>query len=104
MSNNRRKRIYCPNCKSQLREHMNFCFDCGQENNIKRVSIKMLLNDFLSTYYTVNSKLLLTLKLLITKPSFLSIAYLSGRIEGYLRPIRLYVFVSFVFLIKYPFS
>ena len=99
MSNNRRKRIYCPNCKRQLREHMNFCFDCGQENNIKRVSIKILLNDFLSTYFTVNSKLLLTLKLLITKPIFLSIAYLSGRIEGYLRPIRLYVFVSFVFFL-----
>jgi len=99
MSNNRRKRIYCPNCKSQLKEHMNFCFYCGQENNIKRVSIKMLLNDFFSTYFTVNSKLLLTLKLLISKPSFLSIAYLKGEIEGYLRPIRLYVFVSFVFFL-----
>ncbi|NQY27862.1 MAG: hypothetical protein HRT69_00150 [Flavobacteriaceae bacterium] len=40
MANNRRKRIYCPNCKSQLKTHMNFCFDCGQENNIKRVSLK----------------------------------------------------------------
>jgi hypothetical protein len=99
MENNRRKRIYCPNCKSQLKAHMNFCFDCGQENNIKRVSIKILLNDFFSTYFTVNSKLLLTLKLLIIKPGFLSIAYLSGRIEGYLRPIRLYVFVSFVFFL-----
>jgi len=78
---------------------MNFCFDCGQENNIKRASIKMLLNDFFSTYFTVNSKLLLTLELLLTKPSFLSIAYLNGEIEGYLRPIRLYVFISFVFFL-----
>jgi len=99
MANNRRKRIYCPNCKSQLKAHMNFCFDCGQENNIKRVSTKMLLNDFFSTYFTVNSKLFLTLKTLITKPSFLSIAYLSGMIEGYLRPIRLYIFISFVFFL-----
>ena len=99
MENNRRKRIYCPNCKSQLKVYMNFCFDCGQENNIKRVSIKMLLNDFFSTYFTVNSKLLLTLILLMAKPSFLSIAYLKGEIEGYLRPIRLYVFISFVFFL-----
>ena len=99
MANNRRKRIYCPNCKNQLKLHMNFCFDCGQENNIKRVSLKMLLNDFFATYFTVNSKLLLTLKILLSKPSFLSIAYLNGMIEGYLRPIRLYIFISFVFFL-----
>jgi len=99
MANNRRKRIYCPNCKSQLKTQMNFCFYCGQENNIKRVSIKMLLNDFFATYFTINSKLLLTLKFLIIKPSFLSIAYLNGIIEGYLRPIRLYIFISFVFFL-----
>ncbi|PHS07189.1 MAG: hypothetical protein COA88_09185 [Kordia sp.] len=33
----RRKKFYCPNCKNQLKSQMNFCFDCGQENNIKRV-------------------------------------------------------------------
>jgi len=99
MAKNRRKRIYCPNCKNQLKEYMSFCFSCGQENHKNRASVKLLLHDFFSTYFTFDSKLLFTLRLLITKPSFLSVAYLNGMIEGYLRPIRLYIFISFVFFL-----
>lgn len=99
MSKKRRKRIYCPNCSVQLKPHMNYCFNCGQENHNKRVSLKMLFSDFISTYFTVDSKILTTLKYLITRPSFLTSEYLDGKIETYLRPIRLYVFISFAFFI-----
>lgn len=99
MGKRRRKRISCPNCDTQLREEMNYCFSCGQENHIKRVSMKMLSNDFISTYFSADSKLLASLKYLIFKPSFLSLEYLNGKIEAYLRPIRLYVFISFSFFL-----
>lgn len=99
MIKDRRKRFYCPNCRSQLDEDMNFCFSCGQENNIKRVSVKMLLNDIFSGYFTVDSKLFITLKLLISKPSLLSVAYLNGQIETFIKPIRLYIFISFIFFL-----
>jgi len=99
MGKKRRKRVSCPNCSSKLRDDMNFCFNCGQENHIKRVSIKMLAADFTSTYFSVDSKLLQSLKYLLLKPSFLSLEYLNGKIEAYLRPIRLYVFISFSFFL-----
>jgi len=99
MGRKRRKRISCPNCGNQLKEDMNFCPNCGQENNIKRVSIKMLASDFSSTYFTFDSKLFVSLKYLLTKPSFLSLEYLNGKIEAYLRPIRLYIFISFAFFL-----
>ena len=99
MARKRRKRIECPNCDKELKEEMNFCFNCGQENHIKRVSMKMLVSDFSSTYFTFDSKLFASLKYLLVKPSFLSLEYLNGKIEAYLRPIRLYIFISFVFFL-----
>jgi len=99
MGKKRRKRINCPNCDKQLKEDMNFCPNCGQENHIKRVSMKMLVSDFSSTYFTFDSKLFASLKYLLIKPSFLSLEYLNGKIEAYLRPIRLYIFISFAFFL-----
>jgi len=99
MARKRRKRIVCPNCDKQLREDMNFCFNCGQENHIKRVSVTMLVSDFTSTYFSFDSKLFASLKYLLTKPSFLSLEYLNGKIEAYLRPIRMYIFISFAFFL-----
>jgi len=99
MARKRRKRITCPNCEKQLKGDMNFCPSCGQENHIKRVSMKMLFSDFFTTYFTVDSKLLKSLKYLLIKPSFLSLEYLDGKIEAYLRPIRLYIFISFSFFL-----
>ncbi len=99
MGRKRRKRISCPNCDKQLKQDMNFCPNCGQENHIKRVSMKMLVSDFSSTYFSFDSKLFSSLKYLLVKPSFLSLEYLNGKIEAYLRPIRLYVFISFAFFL-----
>jgi len=99
MARKRRKRITCPNCDKQLKQEMNFCPNCGQENHMKRVSVSMLVSDFSSTYFTFDSKLFVSLKYLLTKPSFLSIEYLNGKIEAYLRPIRLYIFISFAFFL-----
>lgn len=99
MARKRRKRVVCPNCDNKLREDMNFCFKCGQENHIKRVSMKMLLSDFSSTYFSFDSKLFSSLKLLLFRPSFLSSEYLNGKIEQYLRPIRMYIFISFIFFL-----
>lgn len=99
MARKRRKRIVCPNCEQQLNDTMNYCFNCGQENHIKRVSVKMLLSDFSTTYFSFDSKLFSSLKYLLIKPSFLSLEYLNGKIEAYLRPIRMYVFISFVFFL-----
>jgi hypothetical protein len=78
---------------------MNYCHSCGQENHVKRASMKLLVADFFSSYFTVDSKLFRTLKYLLIRPSFLSTAYLNGEIESYLRPIRLYVFISFAFFL-----
>lgn len=99
MGKRRRKRISCPNCGIHLKEEMNYCFNCGQENHIKRVTIKLLLSDFTTTYFSFDNKLFRSLRYLLFKPSFLSLEYLNGKINSYLTPIRLYVFISFFFFV-----
>ena len=99
MARQRRKRIICANCNQQLKDEMNYCFNCGQENHIKRVSLKMILSDFTATYFSFESKLFVSLKYLLTRPSFLSSEYLNGKMESYLKPIRMYIFISFTFFL-----
>lgn len=99
MGKKRRKRLGCPNCGTQLTEEMNYCHNCGQENHIRRATMKLLANDFFSSYFSVDSKLFRSLRYLLFSPSFLSLEYLNGKIEAYLRPIRLYIFISFTFFL-----
>lgn len=99
MGKKRRKRLGCPNCGTQLTEEMNYCHNCGQENHIRRATMKLLASDFFSSYFSVDSKLFRSLRYLLFSPSFLSLEYLNGKIEAYLRPIRLYIFISFTFFL-----
>lgn len=99
MARKRRKQIVCPNCEQKLKEHMNYCLNCGQENHIKRVSLKMIFNDFFATFFTFESKFFTTIGALVFKPAYLSNEFLKGKIEKYLRPIRLYFFISFAFFL-----
>ncbi len=78
---------------------MNFCSFCGQDTKSKRASISTLVSDFISTYFSFESKFFVTFKTLILSPGFLSIEYISGKRVKYLSPIRLYIFTSFVFFL-----
>ena len=92
----RRKSTRCLNCGFNTRD-ANYCPKCGQINTHKRISIRQILKEFLGDYFTFDSKVFRSLFPLVFKPGYLAREYTSGRRVSYILPLRLYIFITFIF-------
>lgn len=92
-----KQNIICPNCEQEFNSKFDYCPYCGQANKKFNLNIRHVFSDFLSASFNVDSKLWLSLSLLITKPGFLTHQYLHGRRTKYLTPVRIYLLISFVY-------
>lgn len=91
----------CLNCGAVVKGR--FCHECGQENVELRETFWQLILHFVEDLTHFDGKIWLTLKYLLTKPAFLTRAYLSGQRVRFIHPIRMYIFISAVFFL-YIFS
>ena len=89
----------CLNCGTPLQGE--FCHVCGQKRIRPYKSFPYLLKELLGSYFNFDSALVDTLKLLITRPGFLTTEYAAGKRIQYIHPIRLYVFTSLIFFIVF---
>ena len=87
----------CLNCNAQV--YGKFCHICGQENYVPKESFWHLVTHFIEDLTHFDGKFFTTLKLLITRPGFLSTEYLRGKRNSYLNPIRMYIFTSALFFL-----
>ena len=90
-------KIKCPNCEKEFDSNFNYCPYCGQKNIDPDPKLKHFLSEFLSANFNLDSKIFITLKALLLKPAELSKAFLAGKREKYLTPVRLYFVVSLVY-------
>lgn len=92
----------CLNCNARVEGR--FCHICGQENVETRESAWHLVTHFFQDITHYDGKFFSTLRLLISRPGFLSAEYIRGRRASYLNPVRMYVFTSaFFFLLFFTF-
>ena len=92
----------CLNCSVKVSGQ--YCYNCGQNNAIKKVAVKTIFSDFLDDYFTVDSKMLKSLIPLLIKPGFLTIEYLKGGRMSYVKPFRIYIITSRLFFFFVFFS
>ncbi|HSZ86319.1 MAG TPA: DUF3667 domain-containing protein [Puia sp.] len=92
-----RKERICLNCNANL--YGRYCHVCGQENLELKETVWHLTTHFFNDITHFDGKFFSTVKLLITKPGFLSKEYMIGRRASYLNPIRMYVFTSAIFFL-----
>ncbi len=101
MMNKQKPRIYanthCLNCGTKL--DTQFCPQCGQKNKDYRLSFKDLFSDFLEEILDVDSRVLRSLRMLFTRPGFLTTEYIKGRRISYLPPVRIYLVASILFFL-----
>lgn len=97
MSQHLRKDKTCLNCGTTVEER--YCTHCGQENLELKESFSHLLRHFFEDITHYDSKLFTTIKDLLFKPGLLTKEYLAGRRASYLHPIRMYVFISFLYFL-----
>ncbi|ALI99108.1 DUF3667 domain-containing protein [Rufibacter tibetensis] len=99
MGKHLRKYPVCTNCDYAFTSEQpdNFCPRCGQENHDLNVPFNHVALELLEGTIHYDSKFWTTVKYLLFYPGKLTNEFHRGRRMGYVPPIRLYVFISFVF-------
>jgi hypothetical protein len=86
----------CPNCNAKLTGR--FCAECGQE---KIESSELTLGGFIlhaiNDVLNIDGRFFRSLRLLLTKPGFLTNEYLRVRRASYTTPTQIYLLVTVVF-------
>jgi hypothetical protein len=101
MSHSRVKLPACANCAYPFPEGQpnEFCPRCGQQNHEINLSFGHVLEETLEGVFHFDSKVFRTLRLLLFKPGRLTQLFNDGHRVDFVPPIRLYVFISFVFFL-----
>lgn len=94
-----RKNPACLNCGTFVNER--FCTRCGQENTEPKETVWHFVTHFVNDILHFDGKFFNTLKYLMFRPGYLSKQYIEGKRAGYLDPVRMYLFTSFIFFIVF---
>jgi hypothetical protein len=97
MARRRVKQQICPNCDYIFNETDNYCPNCGQENHTHKLPVRHFLIDYLEGAYHFDTKMVRTLQDLLLRPGRITVNFNQNKRARYVPPLRLYVFVSFVF-------
>ncbi|MCB2378681.1 DUF3667 domain-containing protein [Hymenobacter sp. BT635] len=99
MAHSSHKLPACANCDYHFppEQPNDFCPTCGQQNQEVNLSFGHVAEEFLEGIFHFDSKVFRTAKLLLLRPGELTKQFLAGHRMPFVPPIRLYVFISFVF-------
>ncbi len=87
----------CLNCKKELADEFKFCPYCGQKNTNTNLSFGQLAGDFLTNYFTLDSKFVRSIIPFLFKPGALTLRFIEGERQSYANPVRLYIIISFFY-------
>lgn len=87
----------CLNCGAELGGR--YCAACGQKHDPHRPTFGHFVAETAESLSHADGRLWKTLRLLLTKPGFLSHEFFAGRRASYLPPIRLYIVLSVAFFL-----
>jgi hypothetical protein len=90
---------HCLNCDTPL--NGKYCGNCGQRDLPARQDLGDLLINFISSFYSFESKFFKTFKYLLFYPGKIVAEYNAGKRESFYHPARMYVFLSFIFFLLF---
>ncbi len=86
---------FCSNCGAALEGE--YCAVCGQKVGPSNPTIGDLLRELVQELLSVDGKIFRSVRLLLTRPGFLTRERCAGRRVRYVSPLRLYLVFSVVF-------
>ena len=94
--------IICKNCSEALPGQAAYCPACGQ--SVKEMARPWLevVRELLTELFDFDGRMLVSLRLLLSRPGFLSHEYIHGRRASYTSPIRMYLVISLAFFLILP--
>ena len=84
----------CGNCGAQASG--TYCSACGQETDVRLPTLRQFMRDATGSLVALDGRLWRTLRVLLTRPGFLTQEYFRGRRRYYVRPARLYLATSLI--------
>lgn len=90
----RRKHLNCLNCGHPLDHSFNFCPNCGQENTDNEVGVSLLLKEFASNFFSIDSRFGRTILPFLFQPGKITVSFNEGQRVRYANPIRWYLVIS----------
>lgn len=88
---------HCPNCQAPV--FGPYCARCGQETVIGKLRLRDFSHEYLQNFVTLEGRLWRSLWLLVSQPGQLTLEFLAGRRRRYVRPIPLYLSLSFLLFV-----
>ena len=85
----------CLNCGEHLSGR--YCHKCGQDSQEHLDSVLHLIRHFFEDITHYDGKLWKTAQPLLMRPGLLTQEYLKGRRASYLNPVRMFIFLNFIF-------
>ncbi len=92
----------CKNCHKALPGLAEFCPACGQSVKIIRRPWREVFGELVTELFDFDGRMLLSLRLLLTRPGFLSLEYINDRRLSYTSPVRMYLIISLIFFFVLP--
>lgn len=93
----------CKNCENPLEKENKFCPECGQKTE-DTLSLKVLFNNTISNYFSVDARFFVSFFPLLFKPGYLPEKFIEGKRLKYLHPAQFYLFISVVFFFLLSFE
>ena len=93
---------HCPNCQAVV--YGPFCAQCGQETATEILKLRDFSHEYFQHFVTLEGRLWRSLWMLVTQPGQLTLEFIAGRRRRYVRPIPLYLSLSFVMFLLLTFS
>ncbi|SHJ18442.1 Protein of unknown function [Arenibacter nanhaiticus] len=89
----------CLNCDHSLDISDRFCPNCSQENSTKKLSLKVYIVEFFSTFIAYDSKLIRTLSHLLFHPGKMTKDYILGKRASFTNPFRFLLSLSIIYFL-----
>lgn len=87
---------HCLNCQTEL--HGNYCHECGQKATNARPTVKEFILEYLNIAFIWDTHFLKTIWQIVRKPGHVTKEYISGKFVSYTHPLKLNMFLLFVFI------
>jgi len=76
-----------------------YCKYCGQSASTQRLTIKSIVNNYLSSAFSVQGAFIKTISSLFQNPGLLFREYIQGKRKKYYNPISLFIFLTGLYII-----
>ncbi|RUA12185.1 MAG: hypothetical protein DSY82_01905 [Flavobacteriia bacterium] len=93
------KGTQCLNCGHKLSLEENFCPNCGQANDISRISLKHHFSEYLSGFFSFDNRFFKTIKPLLFKPGKVTREFIEGKRTKYVNPFQMYLHITIIFFL-----